>query len=255
MTFPVTSPLNDLSAAAQRPPPWLRDYVSLAERVLRMRRADSVAIALNSARVDTDSIRFIDQSALPDGEPYEAFIRRTGCVPTRDNLHDLFNGLMWLTYPRTKRRLNELQAEQIASNGIGATRGALRDALTLFDENAAILQAPPVLVDALRKRDWQTLFVTQREQWRSAHLRLFGHALMEKLLHPRKSITAHVWIVAELSDESVAASIEPERLASKPFYPLPILGVPGWWAANEDPHFYDDADVFRPLRSTAIEHR
>ncbi len=29
---------------------------------------------------------------------------------------------------------------------------------------------------------------------------------------------------------------------------LPVLGVPGWWPANEDEAFYDDASVFRPPR-------
>ena len=39
-----------------------------------------------------------------------------------------------------------------------------------------------------------------------------------------------------------------EVLATKPFVPLPMLGVPGWWSANEDAAFYADAEVFRPLR-------
>jgi hypothetical protein len=30
--------------------------------------------------------------------------------------------------------------------------------------------------------------------------------------------------------------------------PLPVLGVPGWWSANDAADFYDDAEVFRPLR-------
>jgi hypothetical protein len=25
-----------------------------------------------------------------------------------------------------------------------------------------------------------------------------------------------------------------------------VLGVPGWWPANQDPAFYRDAAVFRP---------
>ncbi|HQX67511.1 MAG TPA: DUF3025 domain-containing protein, partial [Ottowia sp.] len=33
--------------------------------------------------------------------------------------------------------------------------------------------------------------------------------------------------------------------------PLPLLGVPGWWPANQAPAFYDDAEVFRPLRGAA----
>jgi hypothetical protein len=207
---------------------------------------------LNAVRGGIDGlVRFVEHSALPVGEPYESFIARTACVPTRDNLHDLFNGLMWLSYPKTKRRLNVLQAEQIALHGTSGARGPLRDAMTLFDENAAILQAPAELVDALRRRDWRTLFVKQRACWESARLVVFGHALLEKLMQPRKAITAHVWLVEELTDEALASSLTPERLGAKDFLPLPVLGVPGWWAANEAPGFYDDADVFRPARAGA----
>jgi hypothetical protein len=45
---------------------------------------------------------------------YEEFIGATGCVPTRENLHDFFNGLVWQTFPLIKRELNALQAAQIA---------------------------------------------------------------------------------------------------------------------------------------------
>jgi len=67
-------------------------------------------------------------------------------------------------------------------------------------------------------------------------------------MQPRKAITAHVWIVDELSDEALSASLTPERLAAKDFLPLPVLGIPGWWPANEQPGFYDDELVFRPRR-------
>jgi hypothetical protein len=228
-------------------PPWLSPYTSLAQKILHA--AGSLAAALNSARGDNPvSVCFVDHSELPADEPYESFVARTACVPTRENLHDLFNGLMWLTYPQTKHRLNELQAQQIALHGVSGPRGALRDALTLFDENAAVLQAPADLVDALRQRDWKSLFITQRTQWQSARITIFGHALMEKLIRPRKAITAHVWVTEELSDGGLASSLTPERLIAKPFLPLPVLGVPGWWEANADPEFYDDVDVFRRPR-------
>jgi hypothetical protein len=211
--------------------------------------SQSVAEALNSAWPGGDcSVRFVDQSELPAGEPYEAFIARTGRVPTRDNLHDLFNGLMWLSYPLAKRRLNTLQASQIELLGATGPRGALRDAMTVFDENAALLQAPTELIDALRLRDWQALFVERRALWESARVILFGHALLEKLMRPRKAITAHVWVVDTINDPTLAASLTPERLGARNFLPLPVLGIPGWWAANDDPAFYDDADVFRPAR-------
>jgi hypothetical protein len=186
--------------------------------------------------------RFVPQAALPEGEAYEAFIHRTGSVPTRDNAHDFFNGLLWLHQPALKLRLNELQAAEIACQGIGARRGPLRDALTLFDENGAVLQAPDALVQALRVRDWRTLFITHRALWAQAQLTLFGHALLDKLSSaPRKALTAHVLVADPLA-------LDAAGWAAKPFLPLPVLGLPGWCVENESPAFYDDAAVFRPPR-------
>ena len=242
----MKSALACLASALQTPAPWWAPYLPLARQVLHATNSESAAAALNAASGNSfGALRFVEQSALPAGEPYESYIARTACVPTRDNLHDLFNGLMWLSYPQTKRRLNALQAQQIALHGTSGARGSLRDAMTLFDENAAVLQVPAVLVDALRRRDWNTLFIKQRAHWESARLVVFGHALLEKLMQPRKAITAHVWLAEELTDDFLASGLSAERLAAKDFLPLPVLGVPGWWQANEEPGFYDDVEVFR----------
>ncbi|MFM9901405.1 MAG: DUF3025 domain-containing protein [Polaromonas sp.] len=212
-----------------------------------------VAARLNAGR--PAPVRFVPQSALPPGQAYEQFIFDTRTVPTRDNLHDLFNGLCWMQFPLTKTRLNQLQAEQLAMAGVQSLRGAVRDALTVFDENAAFLQAPPPLWDALLARDWHRLFVTLRPLWKGARLTLFGHALLEKLVSPRKPITAHVYIApvamdlivgSDQLDAAVAASLSADILKTKPFAPLPVLGVPGWWPDNENFSFYDDPKVFRP---------
>lgn len=220
--------------------PWLAPYVGVAGPVIeRLEAGDSVAAALGHPR-------FVAQGELPEGEAYEAFIGRTGRVPTRDNLHDLLNGLVWLRFPALKRRLNQLHAAQIAADGVQARRGPLRDALTLFDENGAWWQAPPTLAEALSRRDWRALFVTHRALWSASRPVLVGHALLEKLATPRAAITAHVHLAAAAPDE--ADSIQPGPWACKPFHPLPVLGVPGWWPANDDVAFYDDAGVFRPPR-------
>ncbi|MBO9650180.1 MAG: DUF3025 domain-containing protein [Variovorax sp.] len=223
--------------------------IAQGKRVCEALSGESASIALASGR-----LRFVPGDSAQPGEAYESFIHRTACVPTRDNLHDLFNGLVWLHCPASKRRLNELQAEEIARAGIGATRGPLRDALTLFDENGAVLDAPKPLWDALRARNWRGLFITHRSLWREARLLVFGHALLEKLTAPRKAATAHVLIAAGemnpagLDDATIAASLHPEHLATKPFTPLPVLGVPGWCVQNENFSFYDDSEVFRPRR-------
>ena len=212
-------------------------------------QASPVAQALNQALVSTPALgllRFVPQTDLPAGEAYEAFIHRTAQVPTRDNLHDFFNGQVWLHQPAIKHRLNQLQAGEISRVGIGTVRGPRRDALTLFDENGAVLVAPDVLLAALRQRDWPALFITHRHRWAEARLTLIGHALLEKLTTaPRKALTAHVLLVEPLA-------LDAAGWAAKPFWPMPVLGVPGWWPDNQNPAFYSDATVFRPRRDPSV---
>jgi hypothetical protein len=201
--------------------------------------------------------RFVPQCDLPAGTAYEQHIFDTGTVPTREGLHDFFNGLCWMRFPHTKRQLNRLQATEIASAGVRQVRGPVRDAITLFDENAALLQAPDALWEALVAREWQRLFMELRPLWAQARLVLFGHALLEKLVSPYKSITAHVYrtpvptaLGGDLAgwDSWLAQRLSAVELGGKPFTPLPVLGVPGWWPANEKPAFYADTSVFRTPR-------
>jgi hypothetical protein len=49
-------------------------------------------------------------------------------------------------------------------------------------------------------------------------------------------------------DERIAEMLLGDPPTSRDFAPLPVLGVPGWWPANESMAFYDDASVFRPGR-------
>jgi hypothetical protein len=238
--------------------PWLTHVNSLGQEVAQARASGlSLHQALDAAQ--STAVRFVPQQALPEGEAYERFIFNTAQCPTRDNLHDFFNGLCWITFPQTKKKLNQLQAAEIAKAGVQPFRGPVRDALTVFDENAAFLIAPKPLWDALLARDWQTLFVTLRPLWKDAQLILFGHALLEKLVSPRKAITAHVYRAGEAInnvasveelDALIAAELTADRLAAKPFAPLPVLGVPGWWSDNENFSFYEDSTIFRPIQTT-----
>ncbi|OYT91312.1 MAG: hypothetical protein CFE43_13825 [Burkholderiales bacterium PBB3] len=238
--------------------PWLEPWRAVGQSAaLEVERGKAVANALNSAA--GAPVQFVPQSALPAGTAYEQFIFDTGRVPTRDGLHDFFNGLCWMQFPQTKKRLNALQAAQIAESGIQPVRGSARDALTVFDENAAFFVGPDAVWEALASKDWATLFGPLRPAWADVQLVLFGHALLEKLVYPRKPITAHVFragaaikSVAEL-DAWVAADVSAERLATKPFAHLPVLGVPGWWPGNAEPGFYSDASVFRPPKAPVTQ--
>ena len=236
--------------------PWFAPYGAALEELRRAAGQGADAAHALSAGEPGRRIpgfpRFVPAQDLPPAEPYELFIARTGTVPTRDNLHDLFNGVVWRQFPQTKRRLNLLQATSIAAQGVCGPRGVVRDAITLFDENGALLDAPDALWDALLARNWRRLFVELRPLWAQSRVLVFGHALLEKLVRPRKAITAHVWrspcplhTTAEV-DGWLAAQLTAECLGRKPFTPLPLLGIPGWSAQNRDFSFYDDRLVFRP---------
>ena len=261
---------------------WTRPWLApLAARGRRWQSAALDSYASYLAELNGDAtqaalvtgrgkpLAFIAQEELPPGASYEGHIAETGRVPTRHNLHDFFNALMWFAYPRTKAALNTRQADQIDALGVGPTRGGVRDALTLFDENAVLFPcADPRLADALRRFDWRTLFIDERASWGTrCEARLFGHALLEKLVAPYKACTGHAWIVdvppeyfaadestaRAMLDESVSMSLLARPIDSRAFAPLPVLGVPGWWPANAWPEFYGDATVFRPGRRTRIQ--
>ena len=237
--------------------PWLAPLAASGrDAARRVRKGQPVADALNAlvdeGALPAPGVRFVPQAALPPGVAYERFIFERAEVPTRDNLHDFFNGLVWLAHPQAKRRLNQMHGGAMAAAGVGGRRGPLRDALTLFDENGALLVAPDALWQALAARQWRRLFVELRPLWTQARLVLFGHALLEKLNSPRKPITAHVYrsreaIINEANLSAwLAADLDAAHLAGKPFAPLPVLGVPGWWPENLNFSFYDDSSVFRP---------
>jgi hypothetical protein len=207
-------------------------------------------------------IRFLPQAELPSGVAYEMHISQTGGVPTRENLHDFFNALVWLTFPRIKVRLNELQASELEkanAQQAASRRGSLRDAATIFDENAVLLMTDNrALVNALRQHQWTEIFVTHRQTFiEECDVYLFGHALMEKLVAPYKAITGHVWVLpnsvkgemfAKLMqiDRSVAKKLH-SGLVTSDFLPLPVLGIPNWWT-GQGPAFYSDKSVFRTGR-------
>ncbi len=268
------------SAAAARPErgpvsdpwgaPWYQPYRALLDGPGALALAgcwgrcraqlDALAAARGLRSGGGRALRFVDGAAAGD-TPYEAHIHATGEVPTRTGegggWHDLFNAMVWLSFPRIKARLNELQAAAIASDGVGIRRGPLRDAATLFDENAVLLLTDDDgLVAALRAFDWKRLLLHGRDRFAErACVVVFGHALLDKLRAPYKAVCGHVWVVPmspsaaqDELDARVAGMLDPDSLRSRAFSPLPVLGVPGWWPGNAAPGFYDDPAVFRSGR-------
>jgi hypothetical protein len=197
------------------------------------------------------------------GEPYEPRIFRSGELAVRaDNWHDLFNVLVWCTFPHAKAALNARHVHEMGRERSGR-RGRVRDALAQFDEDGVIvLCSAPELLDLMHAFQWKELFWHRREDVLQ-HMRFLvvGHALYHKLLAPFVGVTgrAVVLVVApglsaaplqkQLSDADVALAESIGALASpRDLQPLPVLGIPGWHPAAAMEAFYRDATYFRSGR-------
>ena len=190
-------------------------------------------------------------------------VEKNELIVRPNNLHDHLNALVWLTFPKTKRAISEAHVA-LGVTEDGKTRPRRRDVLTLFDESGIIILSEN---DALRtmnqQHQWRELFVTHRTDFvQQARPILFGHGAMEQLgnqlpqVHRGLTVKA-LWLPLPVSttrsqlDGYLAQRIvSGERLNElERSIPMPLLGLPGWFAENEVPGCYEDVSVFRPRRS------
>jgi hypothetical protein len=209
-------------------------------------------------------IRLVSSEHIPAVQ-YEQHIYATGEVSTRaGSWHDLFNAMMWMRFPRLKSAMNAVHHAAMGQSS-DAGRGRQRDALTLFDECGVIVAGvkKPDL-ESMARRDWPRVFEHGPVPW-DQRFRVFicGHAMLEKLLQPYKSMTANSLLV-RVSEQvfeqdrrqlrlSLDSELSKQMLAGRLFEapadlsPLPLMGIPGWWAqGRQNAGFYADQQVFRP---------
>lgn len=189
-------------------------------------------------------IRFVPPG--PKRAAYELQVHETGRVETRpENLHDWFNALCWLAFPRTKACINAMHAAEIPNEK--GRRGRRRDLLTIFDEGGALVVcADETLNDLVREFRWKELFWTHRERVKqSMRFVVLGHAVLEQALEPRPGITCKALFASPGADlDAQAAAWLPKGTSPRDLAPLPVFGYPGW-AENERAEFYDDERYFR----------
>ena len=268
------------------PQPWDRDFAGRSPLFEPLRAAASElrmpgwpdcgdlnrAIAACGGPIGTaggQPLRYVKQQ-LPQAsfeDKYEPRIFLRGEVQVRPrNWHDLFNALVWLTFPAAKAALNRRHYRELERNRgkVGVNRSAAQDALTLFDEGGLIVAAADAeLTGLLTSCQWKELFWQRRAQAaRAMRFYLFGHALYEKALEPFVGVTGRGAIfevesaffdtplsaqIAEL-DLRLAIRLGDARRFSAPhdLPPIPILGVPGWCENNALEQFYDNTAYFRP---------
>lgn len=222
---------------------------------------DPPAIATLNKIVPIPDFTLINQSAkstiFEDG--YEARIFLKHEIPTREkSWHDFFNALVWHRFFNSKRAINQLHFHMQQARHPAKQRLPAENMLTLFDENGAIVIASdPLYLDLIRNHCWHELFWQRREMLHK-HLKviIFGHSIYEKALSPYVGLTAKcLMFVAKESglrfaDQIVADYLlyHAENLHPSLLAPLPILGLPGWWAENAHEEFYKNEHYFRPAR-------
>ena len=196
-------------------------------------------------------VRFVPPAA--DDPYYEISVYETGRVATRSaNLHDWFNALAWLAFPRTKARINAMHAAAIPRER--GRRGRLRDLLTLLDEGGAIVACGDAELNAmLRGHEWRRLFWESRSRVRGAmRLLVLGHAVLEKSLAPWPGITCKAIFVAPQGDPDALAAdwlrALPPEATPRSLAALPIFGYPGWLPQGDAAAFYEDERFFRGPR-------
>jgi hypothetical protein len=118
----------------------------------------------------------------------------------------------------------------------------------------------PSLLVVWDAHDWYGLFWRHRSAWRDGciDVKVFGHALLEHALTPGNLLVGKALVVVsrdEATASNVVAScaegIADGRLLRDPLElrPLPLSGIPGWHADNEDEAFHLSAACYQPLRS------
>ena len=205
-------------------------------------------------------------------QQYEPRIYLAGEVQTRaHNWHDLFNALVWLTFPRAKAALNQLHYQALLQEhgNEKAQRGPLRDTATLFDESGVIVASSDAgLSRLLQDFEWKQLFWRQRKAV-CTHMKffLFGHGLYEKALQPYTGMTGkgiilaveqdffHHPLAAQLAaaDSMLDNFLSGSAAAPVILSPVPVLGYPGWSPDNVDEAYYDNSQYFRPRPARAAD--
>jgi hypothetical protein len=150
----------------------------------------------------------IDIEALYDGS-----IAARGEVPTRDaDWHDLFNALVFASFPRSKRALHARQFAQLrmrveeGARRLPGTRSREQDALTLFDEGGTFVAGDARALDTVRALPLEAFYPALRlliEQ-RAVVVAPFGHALFEHKVAGLRGPSSFAYLL-ELPERSLAA--------------------------------------------------
>ncbi len=233
---------------------WSAELEALAGRGLRFREADRARVATAGG--------------------YDGWIEETGLIPTRArSWHDFFNACIWARFPRSKLAVHRLQLRE-SRHRPGPFRTQRQNWLTHFDEcGVLVLSSRPELASCIERLAWRELFLERRAAFgRQVRVWCFGHATLEALREPYVGLMGKAVVLHEpalegdecaeallrRADQRLAALLDAATRHSEGTLPrlsaLPVLGLPGWHAANERASFYDQEHYFRtgPARGPTL---
>ena len=225
------------------------------------------------AELDADCIvRFVEPSSNREdfSAHYEVRIAESKEVETRRECwHDLCNALIWKAYPLSKWALNQRYYRALCTRQESWTRSSVRsreeDFCTVINENMLVIAyTQEEDKKSVQLFQWHDLF-WKRRAGLDERMELFfwGHALLEKSIHPYIGMTGHaIFVLVEddffsLSstkkvvqiDKAVVDFIEKEEVCSvQELSPFPILGFPGFHRDAEEESFYRNTRYFRSGR-------
>lgn len=240
------------------------------EQLFRISELDNILNAetlnLLKSKIEKSGVfDFVSQFDFAESDLYyEEIIYKRAQIPTRrESWHDLFNGLIWLQFPKTKALLNRWHMEDIQAHGLNP-RTPRRNLVTHFDECGVIIVTDDLnLIDDLREHLFKSTLFDHREKWgHNIQATLFGHANYEMLMEPYIGLTGK-WLPimpcegyfdmprAEqlcFIDKSLCQQliVNSSFCQSTELSPLPLLGIPGWWPQNCHSEFYSNTGYFRP---------
>ena len=217
-------------------------------------------------------VRFVPPSENKTtlSDHYEVRIAERKEVETRLKCtHDLCNALIWRAYPKSKWALNQRYYQALYDRKESWTRSSRRsqeeDLCTVINENVVIVayedEEDRELIQSFL---WHDFFWKRRNGLRERmELFFWGHALLEKSMHPYIGMTGHgVFIpvkksffsfpiqqkVAYIDSKFLDIIREKVMVSVQDLSPFPILGFPGFFADAERESFYENTWYFRPGR-------
>lgn len=213
---------------------------------------------------DVELPRFVTQNreALQRAGGYEQYVASLRAVPTRPGAwHDFFNMVVWTHFPKLRWALNSIHVDpNLGPKDPRNGRAPAQNLAASFDESGMlVLSTSHGLLEELRELRFKRAFWERRDELLSTtRFWPVGHGLLEALLTPPPGLIAralllHVPALPALEereafrfaiDARAASLVHAWRSARTVLDPIPVLGIPGFWA-NDFAELYDDVRYIR----------